>query len=328
MITHRGVSTHCSDWLAGRHHANDKYGRGGVDLPGLPMVHVFIGIAGAGKSTRARKLGLPVLSSDALRAQLNLGPVDSSVFTIMETQAREHVMAGKDVVIDATNLTREYRRQWLNIGPARHAAWVCIAPLELALARNAARERHVPEQAICRHFRQLVVPIPGEGWDEIHLVRTDGHRWLPLNSAAELYEHWARQLLDEWVECREPGPRRPAKLGKHLVRVGRLLQALSPWVGLAGLFHELGRPLIGLLQQEDDSAPEDHCIETVSAHLALLELTSFDVPDERVLGVAQLIAAQALQPSAQRDRLLAELGGDHERLEALFAPRAANEQAM
>lgn len=106
-----------------------------------------IGLPGAGKSTYFARRGIVPLSSDLIRQLLYDDAADQRrpdwVFTALRELLRRRLASGAQTsYIDATNLTRHNRREFLAI--AREAGCVAEAlffdvPLEVCLKRNRNR---------------------------------------------------------------------------------------------------------------------------------------------------------------------------------------------
>ena len=79
---------------------------------------MLVGIPGCGKSTLTEKLkaeGYTIHSSDAIRNELDIhDPKKSSlIFDIMHKRIKADMEVGKDIVYDATNLSRKNRKNYL-----------------------------------------------------------------------------------------------------------------------------------------------------------------------------------------------------------------------
>jgi predicted kinase len=73
----------------------------------------MVGIPGCGKSTYAKSLGLPVVSTDEIREEIN-GDVENQnngalVFDLAYERVADFLAHGKDCIFDATNVVAKYR---------------------------------------------------------------------------------------------------------------------------------------------------------------------------------------------------------------------------
>jgi predicted kinase len=150
-----------------------------LDLPPEALV-MLIGPAGSGKSTLAARhfASAEVLASDGYRAAVSGDAADQSLtgeaFGRLHADLRRRMAAGGLTVIDATNVQGWARRRLL--AAASHhgrpaVALVLALPLEISLARNAARaDRRVPPSAVRRQDRFLRASLPRleeEGYDVV-----------------------------------------------------------------------------------------------------------------------------------------------------------------
>ncbi len=128
-----------------------------IRIPDSALV-LLVGASGSGKSTFAsRHFDAPtVISSDQLRGALGLAVVDATNVEWMRrteliTQARRH---GRPAIAIAFDL-----------------------PLDLCLARNAARRRTVRAAVIRRQHDELhrgLDRLDLEGFTAVHVLRSDG----------------------------------------------------------------------------------------------------------------------------------------------------------
>jgi predicted kinase len=136
---------------------------------------VLVGLPGSGKSTYLEKLGVAGLSSDRIRLWLADDETDQTiherVFQTMRYLLRQRLAIGRAVTyIDATNLKAEERRPYIAIGKSYGCEVEAVffdEPLEVCLARNAARHRVVPEEAMVKMMARLVPPSVEEGFDRV-----------------------------------------------------------------------------------------------------------------------------------------------------------------
>lgn len=152
---------------------------------GRKGVLIGIGIPGAGKTTHlseyAVDYGLIRLSPDDIRERLLGDYRDNSQNTLVWQRLYSQIRAvlrGGSVIIDGSGTNPMYRRQDIELyrswGAERIVGVVFVAPLEVALARNAEREKPVPEEGI-RHFYELLSEYPPsieEGFDDLFVVDT------------------------------------------------------------------------------------------------------------------------------------------------------------
>lgn len=142
-------------------------------------IAVLVGLPGSGKTTWVEKQGGRALSSDAIRGLLLGDETDQSgndrVFLTLRYLLRHRLALGREVTyIDATNLTPDERRQYIEIGRAFGCEMEAVffdVPLEVCRARNAARHRVVPEEAMTKLAAKLTAPTEAEGFGKLTVVR-------------------------------------------------------------------------------------------------------------------------------------------------------------
>ena len=139
---------------------------------------ITVGLAGAGKSTYLAKLGVNAISSDEMRRLLADDPSDQSihrrVFAAVRYLVRERLALGRpETYVDATNLTRWERRQYIQLGQLYDAEVEAIffdVPVEICIQRNAGRPRTVPEQVVREMAERLQPPHVGEGLARLAVI--------------------------------------------------------------------------------------------------------------------------------------------------------------
>ena len=136
---------------------------------------VLVGLPGSGKSTYLERLGVAGLSSDGIRRLLADDETDQTihdrVFGTLRYLLRQRLALGRRVTyIDATNLTRQERKPYLAIGAAFGCEVEAVffdVPLEVCRARNRARARVVPAEALDKMQERLEPPAVAEGFTRV-----------------------------------------------------------------------------------------------------------------------------------------------------------------
>lgn len=153
----------------------------------------LVGIPASGKSTIAQKYyekGYKILSSDRMRIELfgdvNNQDNNTKLFSTLYSQAREELLNGENVVIDATNIsskkriggiktilnnTRRDKRQ-LNREDVKVIAEIVACPYNECIDRNKMRDRKIPNGVIENMYQSWQTPIIQEGFDEVILTYT------------------------------------------------------------------------------------------------------------------------------------------------------------
>ena len=148
-------------------------------------VLIGIGIPGAGKTTHLSELALDTgtirLSPDDIRERLLGDYRDNTQNTLVWQRLYSQIRAvlrGGSVIVDGSGTNPMYRRQDIELyrswGAERVIGVVFVVPLEVALARNAQREKPVPPEGI-HHFYELLMAYPPskeDGFDEVIVVDT------------------------------------------------------------------------------------------------------------------------------------------------------------
>lgn len=153
-------------------------------IPGDALV-ILIAPAGAGKTTFVRRhfLDTEIVSSDRCRALVSDDEGDQgatrAAFEVFDAILRARLELGRLSVADATNLEPIPRRRLRDL--AREYGRPAIAilldvPIEIARARNLARERSVPDRVIDLHYARLQETrdvLHTEGYDAIYELPLD-----------------------------------------------------------------------------------------------------------------------------------------------------------
>lgn len=139
---------------------------------------ITVGLPGSGKSTYLARLGVNAISSDEVRRLIADDPQDQTmharIFAAMRYLVRQRIAAGRPVTyVDATHLTPWERKPYAILahryGCTLEALFFDV-PVEVCIARNRARHRVVPEEAIRKMAELMIAPAKEEGFAEITTI--------------------------------------------------------------------------------------------------------------------------------------------------------------
>lgn len=141
---------------------------------------MLVGIPGSGKSTYAENLikdnsELILHSSDKLREELygnaSIQGDNGKLFEELHRRIHADLREGKNVIFDATNLTKKRRMHFLNNIKCKKKCILFITDIDTCKENNKKRERVVPEEVIDRMRTNFEPPHWNEGFDEIKVIR-------------------------------------------------------------------------------------------------------------------------------------------------------------
>lgn len=140
---------------------------------------ILVGLPASGKSSWVQSRleeGDVHISSDQIRKELfgdeSSQKDNAKVFEVMKSRAIECLKEGKRVFYDATNISRKRRRALMNSMPKGtnfEAVYFAINP-DRILANNKKRNRFVPENVIMKMYKDMQIPIKGEGFKEVYKI--------------------------------------------------------------------------------------------------------------------------------------------------------------
>ncbi len=153
----------------------------------LAKLIMFCGIPASGKSTYSKiykDMGYVVLSSDDIRVNFqnkidagemiipNNTNLNSMVFDEIKRLTADALRKGKNVVVDATNLGRRRRRNFLKQQyrtPCKKICNLFVTSIDECLKRNALRQgfARVPDDAMHKMLCNVELPYYFDGFDEI-----------------------------------------------------------------------------------------------------------------------------------------------------------------
>ena len=154
----------------------------------MVTVNFMIGIPGSGKSTYAKNnLSGEYISSDKIRKEMygdiSIQGDPEKVFAVVYKKVQAALSEGKDIIFDATNINRYYRkeimknmRKW---GAKSLIAYVMCTPVDVCITRNNVRNdrsQPVPEAVIRKMHRVLKREkrfLKREDFDAVNYVREE-----------------------------------------------------------------------------------------------------------------------------------------------------------
>lgn len=160
------------------------------DAAGLEMV-ILIGLQASGKSTFYQTHFAQThaqVSKDLLRSNGNPARRQRQLI-------EESLQAGRSVVVDNTNATRQERQELIHLGHsyrARVTGYYFEPRLKQSLAYNRMRQGNarVPDIAIFTTLKRLARPALDEGFDQLFSVR-------PLDHQAFEVRAWSEEAVSD-----------------------------------------------------------------------------------------------------------------------------------
>lgn len=145
-------------------------------------VKILCGISGTGKSTYTEELlsedkDLEIICMDEIRAVVGKNRADQSkneeVYIIARERLVDSLRKKKNVVWDATNTRKDYRKKILTLCEnykAKAEIHVLLTTVEIAKNRNKGREFQVPESVIDRQVERFQLPFSYETHEVFYKV--------------------------------------------------------------------------------------------------------------------------------------------------------------
>ena len=144
-----------------------------------PNFYVMVGLSASGKSTIAKEIAKEndciIVSSDSIRGEICDGCVidqskNDEVFKIFHKRIRDNLLAGRNVIADATNINLKARRSILeNVKKidCYKIAYIIPKPADKCIDDNIYKEYPVPHHVIQKQMMNFQIPFIEEGFDEI-----------------------------------------------------------------------------------------------------------------------------------------------------------------
>ena len=216
-----------------------------------PVFLMVVGLPGSGKSTYIEKYysNYHVHSSDAIREELsgdvNNQDINKQVFNTLHKRVKNDLVAGYNVVYDATNISWKRRKAFLQELKNINCHKECIlmaTPFELCVQRNNERDRVVPYFVIERMYKNFDIPWYNEGWDSIVIAYAN-------SDAMAQYGDWSRFVVDH-LDFAQDSKWHTETLGDHCLKTLQYVETreadLTPGnileTKIAAALHDCGKP--------------------------------------------------------------------------------------
>ena len=253
-----------------------------------PKFYMLVGLSGSGKSSYNFEEEVVKISSDSLRKEIfgdeNDQTHNAEVFNELHKRVILNLKNGKNVVYDATNLSRRRRVAFLNNIKHIDCKKICVVfktPYEVCVKRDSLRPRKVGVSVIFKQLKQFQMPQYDEGWDLINFT------YLPTDKAVDPF---VLVELSKLVE--HDNPHYLETIGQHIQMTYDKLCKMTKDEKLrfAGLFHDLGKVFTKCFRNargEKTNIAYYYSHENVSVYLYLTSYLFY--PTEVGLKIAWLI---------------------------------------
>lgn len=185
------------------------------------MLEILIGLPASGKSSYCKNRvkennNIVVISSDAIREEvfgdINDQSHNQEVFNIVFKRTKEALLNNKEVILDATNLSRKRRINFIKQMPKTYfRAIVFAVPFEICCERNASRDRTVPQNVMDRMYKNFEPPFYSEGFNDIKIIKN-------TNTTINI-----DNILEENIKCSHDNPHHQHSCGEHCLMAERYI---------------------------------------------------------------------------------------------------------
>lgn len=192
-----------------------------------PMYIIMTGLPASGKTSVAKELvklfetegitasicSTDIIAKDLFGDEYNgmISKVDENIFMKeMFSDVREHLLEGRNVILDGDNLTIEERKQALDAVkhiPCAKMSYIISKKFSDCVKDDSERTRSVGKEYIAKCVRKFEMPLNGEGFDYITM-----HIEEELKSFSQKKREMIKQDMMNFDQC---NPKYTHTLGEH-----------------------------------------------------------------------------------------------------------------
>lgn len=227
---------------------------------------MLVEIPASGKTTIAKeyeKNGYAWHSSDEIRLEFLLPQTKEGnieTFNILHKRVHEDLKNGKNVIYDATNMSRKRRIGFLRSLNKIECFKKCIftlASIETCKERNLKRENPVPDDVYDKMVSIFSAPFVIEGWDEIQVIVTDHSK--------------IKRISKEELDIDQENPHHRLSLYNHMLTAKNLMEShYGNRLSDVAFYHDIGKLFTKTYWGDDEKAHYPRH-ENWSAYIYLVE---------------------------------------------------------
>ena len=254
-----------------------------------PKFYVMVGLSASGKSTIAKEIAREgncvIVSSDSIRGEICDGGVidqtkNEEVFKIFHKRIRDNLVAGRNVIADATNINMKARRSLLeNVKKifCYKIAYIIPKPSDKCIEDNIYKEYPVPHHVIQKQMMNFQIPFIEEGFDEIQIHKFDTEYGITITD-----------LFDKMCGFDQKNPHHTMDLQKHCAYTATLFQGqYGKSYNDAAWIHDIGK--LFTQKFDDDGVAHYYQHENVGSYYLLSNYSDLDIDVATILDMCFLI---------------------------------------
>jgi putative nucleotidyltransferase with HDIG domain len=309
-------------------------------------VYMTVGLPASGKSTwtkeNAEKLEATILSSDEIREKWygdeSTQGDPQKIFDYIYKTAKELLSEGKNVIIDATNISQKRRLQFVREFYEYHKVAVYFnTDFFTCIRRDLERSRTVGHQVIKRMYDNLQVPTYVEGWNEVQYFYETGDifahevhnvenflmaEYTTHDSLFETFGLMFTEFAKAW-NMPQDNPHHTFSVSRHIYYVYDYIRKNYPkdnkdeyimmlW---CGVLHDVGKAYTKTFENHKRQLKRHASFynhENVSAQIAVKILKQYGYDDKWIMRVAELVQQhmRLLNSTEKSERKLFNLVGE------------------